>query len=230
MTIANVESRPGSERTAARDSLRPSRALKIFVGIFTITPALLLTALRKHLDKDAVFIIFIFAAISLVVALYCYRWLRRVAQRRRNATALAGIEDPRGFVLYLRSFLTAGQIKVRNTLPSMADRALVGAYWDAELALQFAFEDECAFIAIGDKHRSLGAAKIITDDEHWKDLFHKLVEKSRSVLIVAVATPGTMFEIDVLTSHPGYLRKTIFVMPPTYFLKRLLSIFSGRSF
>src|SRR5262249_7516040 len=110
------------------------------------------------------------------------------------------------------------------------DRALVGAYWDAELALQFAFEDECAFIAIGDKHRSLGAAKIITDDEHWKDLFHKLVEKSRSVLIVPVATPGTLFEIEVLTSHPAYLRKTIFIMPPTYFLKRLFSIFSARSY
>jgi hypothetical protein len=66
--------------------------------------------------------------------------------------------------------------------------------------LQFAFEDECAFVAIGDKHRILGAAKIITDDEHWKDLFQKLVEKCRSVLIAPVATPGTMFEIDVLTS------------------------------
>jgi signal peptidase I len=230
MTIANVEPRSGSERTAARDSLRPSRGLKIFVGIFAITPVFLLSAFRRTFDKDVFFIIFLVAAISLVLAVYCYRWFRRIAQRRRNATALGKVEDPRGFVLYLRSFLTAGQIKVRNTLPSMADRALVGAYWDAELALQFAFEDECAFIAIGDKHRSLGAAKIITDDEHWKDLFHKLVEKCRSVLIVPIATPGTMFEIDVLTSHPVYLRKTIFVMPPTYFLKRLLSIFSARSY
>ena len=230
MTIATVEPTSGPAGMAARDSLRPSRGLKIFVGLFAITPALLLSAFRKSVDKDASFVIFIAAATSLVFAVYCYRWFRRIAQRRRNATALAKIEDPRGFILYLRSFLTAGQIQVRNTLPSMTDRALVGAYWDVELALEFAFEDECAFIAIGDKHRSLGAAKIITDDEHWKDLFRTLVERCRSVLIVAVATPGTMFEIDVLTSHPGYLRKTIFVMPPTYFLKRLLSIFSGRSF
>jgi hypothetical protein len=73
MTIANVEGTSGSEGTAARDSLRPSRGLKIFVGLFAVTPVLLLSVFRKTVDKDVFFIISVVASISLVFAVYCYR-------------------------------------------------------------------------------------------------------------------------------------------------------------
>lgn len=207
-------------------SLRPGKIPKIVVALFVVVPTtfglLLLDADHNLIEAGGY-------SIGLL-AFYLYRWHRRSAQMRRNKTARAMIDDPRGFILYLRSFITSRRLTVRNTLPSVLDRLLVGRYWDAELALEFGFEGQCAMLAIGDKGNSYGAAKITSDDKDWKQLLEVLVDRCRCIFVVPLATPGTLYELVFLTADPTRIRKTIFVMPPTYFSwSALFSFISGHS-
>jgi hypothetical protein len=176
-------------------SLRPGSISKTVVALFVVVPVmfgLLLPADQNLIEA---------CGYSVGLLAFCsYRWHRRRAQLRHNKTARAMIDDPRGFILYLRSFITSRRLKVKNTLPAVLDRLLVGRFWDAELALQFAFEGQCSMLAIGDKGSSYGAAKITSDDKDWKQLLDLLVNRCRQIFVVPLATPGTLYELVLLAA------------------------------
>jgi signal peptidase I len=115
-------------------------------------------------------------------------------------------------------------------MPSVLDRLLVGPFWDLEFALAFALEPTLPLVAIGNKGDSLGASKLSTDDARWQHVFAGLAERARLIVLVPFASPGTLYEISRLASNGSFLRKTLWVMPPTYLGTRaLLRALVGRS-
>ncbi|WP_424630638.1 signal peptidase I [Bradyrhizobium sp. SYSU BS000235] len=89
-------------------------------------------------------------------------------------------------------------------------------HWDIEYAFSHALEKTAPLVAIGTKGRSLGAAKIETDDTRWEELFADLADKARAILIIPSLTPGTRREIMAIAASESLRPKTIWIMPPTY--------------
>src|SRR5262249_19523267 len=73
-------------------------------------------------------------------------------------------------------------------------------------------------IAIGDKYFTVGATKIRTDDEGWRNLFDTLASLSRAIVCEVHSSPSCLWEIRRLASSAALLEKTIFVLPPAHVL------------
>jgi signal peptidase I len=210
-----------SESSAVPISLKPSSGVRRAAAIFIAVPAAcwFLTGLYIFLGLGGIG----------YLSYWAYRWRRRGLQRRLNQSALS-VAKSGEFILYLRSFFTSRRLMVRNGM-GVIDLILIGRFWDLELALAFAFEKICGVVAIGEKSSSYGAAKITTDNEHWQALLFDLVSRARFVFIVPFASPGTAFEVLFLSKDSASLRKTVFIMPPTYFtLASLMRLVCGRSY
>jgi signal peptidase I len=221
-----------SSPAAEIGTLKPGKLARRFVVIYIIAGplvgAILAGSDAASANMKARGIEFL---IGLVVFL-AYRLHRFRVQAQLNASALALVAPNRDFVLYLRPFFTSGRLMVRNNLPSVLDRFLVGKYWDAELALSFAFEESAPLVAIGSKRRSYGAAKLVASDVQWTSLFRHLAERAKLIWIVPFPTPGTLVEMQYLAAEPKLRDKLVVMMPPSYFmsLRSLLRTAFGRSY
>jgi signal peptidase I len=138
---------------------------------------------------------------------------RRWLQRKLNASHTLRTLKKREYVLYLRPFASSGKLPVENTLESRVDRLLMGAYWDFEFALGYGLAHRQTLVALGDGG-SLGVLKIKSSDEQWKESVRALMQDSSAIFVVHSTSPGTFWEIEILSSDPVLLRKTIFLQPP----------------
>ena len=200
---------PAPNRTFSGARLQPPAlvrlAASIGAGAFVVAPFL-----RSPI---------LFAACILsYIVVRIYRSVRRLTQFRLNgeAESIAARDD---FCLFLRPFLTAGQLSVGNLMPERRDRWLMGNQWDIEFALAWALAHTMDLIAIGQSPRALGAAKLSTTEENWKSLMLELSERARVIVIVPLARPSTLWEAVQVFNQPSLLRKTIFAMPPKRFLR-----------
>ena len=170
------------------------------------------------------------AVMLTVIAIICL--ILRDVNRRRNAavqrdrdefahrvaTQLSEGGDAPAFSLYLRPFFTDGQLAASEGLARLnpfdiANFIRAGAVRDSEYAFAKAFEDEAPLIAIGDTDGRIGAGKAVSSDDTWYDLFRLLAGHARRIVVVPVAQPATLNEIDYIFSQPELLEKTIFGRP-----------------
>jgi signal peptidase I len=215
-------------------SLRPSANEKSLVFFFIVIPTVLALVTNIFARSDAPIIYLVGSIVWIgwllgLLVLWTYRRQRKTAQRLLNEEALLFTKRGSEFVLYLRSFFTSRHLPIRNSMPSIYDRQLVGRFWDLEFALAYSFDSLYRLVAIGDKKRSYGAGKIQIDDKHWQELFAELAAKAKLIFIVPFATSGTLYEVSWLLARPNLLRKTIVIMPPTYLrLSSLGALLFGR--
>jgi hypothetical protein len=129
----------------------------------------------------------------------------------QEAQHLLGSEAP--FVLYLRPFSSAHRFAVANSIPERVDRLLIGSWWDIELALTFAMDSSEPVVAVGDKYRSFGAAKLLASDAIWQDLAADLMMRASLIVFLPAEQPGTAWEVEKVITTPDLRTKTVFMMP-----------------
>lgn len=143
-----------------------------------------------------------------------FRIYTRTRQRALNeAIAHAGLKQD-AFCLYLRPLSTAGNIPIRNALRSWLEQGILGTVWDIELSLSIALEDIGILVAIADKYKSAGAAKLIFTDDVWQLKFKELCSKARNIFSVPHNSKSVIWEIKQLIKDEDLLKKTYFLMPP----------------
>ena len=121
------------------------------------------------------------------------------------------------FFLYLRSFSSTGKLHVKShggwfSLPTPR-LFLEGEFTDLEVALGRALEPAGPLIALGLPGEHVGAGRIKSEEEGWKDDVRLLAKKAQAIFVVPSDHPGTIWEIEWLKSK-RQLKKTIFIMPP----------------
>lgn len=154
-------------------------------------------------------------AILTILFIFCfYRVKRRQVQRRINEAQAASLSEADPFALYLRPFVSGGRLLCRNTLESAGDRSILGRVWDAELNFAVALESWMPLVAIGDRSRGYGAAKLQLSDEAWQTEMRRLATHAALIITVPFNRPGTLWEVRQLFSDNRIRSKTLFFMPP----------------
>ena len=131
------------------------------------------------------------------------------AQRHRAPDGRAVIAaDTRPPVLYLRAFTADEHTAVVGRLGSQMFRT-------EEQRLSWAFERVGPFVAIGRPGESpppVGAARLYSDNAHWRDEVTQLVGRAAVVVIAAGSGAGLQWEIElVVRSHDP--RRTVLLIP-----------------
>jgi signal peptidase I len=187
--------------------LRPSRRLKVIYRVVAII------AIAGYVLGGAPAINVGFAFV-LGAFFFYYRVTVRIKQQALNsALAYTSLAD-KSFFLYLRSFNKAGRISIKKTIGDWTERSLVGQYWDIELALTTALDQEGLLVAIGDKRESVGAAKFVASDEEWKQRFSDLCSRARGIFVLPDRSNSLGWEMEQITRTPELAAKTFFLMPP----------------
>ena len=152
---------------------------------------------------------------------------RRYEQRRRDgrAAALVGrlldTSDSAAalrYVLFLRPFSTTGRLAVSNPKPRWLP--LLPSYFAHEATLEFetvlseALEPDLSLVALGRPGEHVGAGRVAVTDDDWKRLFQRLVKDARWIVMIPSHQGETRWEVRQLVAQE-YLRKTVFLMPPT---------------
>jgi hypothetical protein len=141
------------------------------------------------------------------------------ADRDREASGILGqLRDggtpSREFFLYLRAFETTGRL--RPPLFAFNFKTLGLMQWhrnELEHLLGRAMRRQGVLVALGRPGENLGAGRIVTSDERWKQDIALLVTAARGVLLIPSSHKGTAWEVDLLKNH-AWLAKTVFLMPP----------------
>ncbi len=215
-----------------RKSLRTIATLALFPAAVLAIYMLLPRAARREMGEVSAFVLLAAAGGGAIFlgCLFLYRFSRRRQQFRLNASLAR--QTPKDFVLYLRSFRRTGVVVVPNYLTRLADRRLLGDFWDVELALATVVGEKLPVAAVGAKSSSLGAAKFIATDESWRALVRQLATDARAIFIVPDDREGTLWELELVLTDASMRSKTVVLMPPEQHgwkrrLRRLPSIESS---
>ena len=177
--------------------------------------------------KSAIFSAAILGGFGFLFILSFYRIIRQLQQLRFNGYLKS--TPPENYILYLRSFRRTGSVVVPSQLDSIAERHLLGDFWDTELALSFCLHEKLPIVAVGAKATSLGAAKFTTNDALWQNLVKNLAYNAKAIFIVPDDREGTLWELQYVFSEPELRMKTLIFMPPEqrgwfHYFKRLPKI------
>lgn len=153
--------------------------------------------------------------------LFLRRVYRRVWQADRDREALqllSGLRDGKTasqqFFLYLRAFETTGHLKVPVSMFDFQNLGLLQLHRsELEHVVAQALKKEGLLVALGHPGESLGAGRIDTSDERWRDDITLLATAAKGILLIPSQHAGTVWEIDHL-QRQGLLSKTVFLMPP----------------
>ena len=132
-------------------------------------------------------------------------------------SALDGTLGNEEFILYLRSFATAGRLPVANP-QSRSIPFLPGFYRrptliDLESAITDSLWNWCPVVAEGGEDLVVGAGRIRSTEEKWRQTIVALASRARLILFVPHDSPGCRWEIRALMQC-NLQGKTVFVMPP----------------
>jgi hypothetical protein len=105
----------------------------------------------------------------------------------------------RAFVLYLRPFGVTGLLNIGGL--------------DFESSMAYNLSPMMPMIALGHPGEAIGAGRILTTDEHWRDEILRLVDKAERIMLIPSHREGTKWEIAKLKDNQHF-GKTIFAMPP----------------
>lgn len=118
------------------------------------------------------------------------------------------------FILYLRPFDSTGQIKktVQEMGSSVNDFSRSTTY-ELEAQLVRASKKLGTFIGLGQSLEHQGAGRIETTEADWQASVLALAKSARLIVMVPVANPGTLWELEQVLSL-GYAPKTLFLNVP----------------
>jgi len=127
-------------------------------------------------------------------------------------------ETPPPYSLYLRPFFTDGKLTANEgharIVPVDVHEIMdYGQSHDVERALTQAMVEYAPTISLGRTDDRLGAGRIQTADENWREVFDALIAHATRVFIVPIGQPATMEEIRTIAATPELLAKTIFIRP-----------------
>lgn len=160
---------------------------------------------------------FLVALVFLVSSLAFFAYYRLFLRRRQdalNAEVPASDGMLARYVLYLRAFSGSGRIRTATFGESWLTKSIIGNRWSIEHALSVAVHPTWRLLAIGDKHRTIGASKITTDDADWQDEFRARAAAAEQIFLLPDVSPSLMWEMRTIQSDPTLAAKTLLVMPP----------------
>lgn len=164
-----------------------------------------------------------FAAVPL------YRWqhsrnirMSKERQEQRNERArqtllrlMYGQQPLRPLIVFLRPFKATREYRIwlgsLGVYSGYSQLPYSGGEFETSLAkLTAPFGD---FVALGRDLQAQGAGRIETGKDEWRDIVRKICEAATAIIMFPSARPGTSWEA-VLLKEQGYMRKTVFLMPP----------------
>jgi len=141
---------------------------------------------------------------------------RQQAARDRRAAELVHAvfqNEARRFALYIRPFDWTGALPIRN--PEFDDNPFNRPpEIDVEEYFAQGLPPDLPLIALGWPGEAIGAGRWETDDTTWQRDVHALAEKSTLILALPFYSDSMMWEVKLLRDR-GWLKKTLFVNPPT---------------
>ena len=147
---------------------------------------------------------------------------KRSNQEKRDRRAQLILEQAKqgrssDYALYLRSFSTTGQMPAEDTSvnvqPGFDPRPLDSQLVDLETVFAEVLECDAPVIALGEPGEQIGAGRVKTDDDHWKDDLEVLADNALLLLVLPSRGSSLQWEIEWIKLH-GHLKKSMFVMPP----------------
>ncbi len=125
-----------------------------------------------------------------------------------------GKKPTRDFVLYLRAFDTTGKLKVPIFMfDFQLNRLRVTNEFESYFS--HAVRKTGPLIALGRPGGNIGAGRILTSDNTWKDDLTLLAEQAKLILIIPSDHTGTFYEMEMIRHNEHLADKCVFVMPPT---------------
>jgi hypothetical protein len=103
------------------------------------------------------------------------------------------------YVLYLRTFGVTGLLNIGGV--------------DFESSMAYNLAPMLPMIALGHPGEAIGAGRILTTDEHWREEILRLVENAERIMLIPSHREGTKWEVARLKEMQLF-GKTIFAMPP----------------
>ena len=95
------------------------------------------------------------------------------------------------FPLYLRAFATTGKL-LQETDHHSFEARYRPVFDDMEEALAKAFEETAPMVALGLPGEHIGAGRVATTEESWRDIFVRLALNAKVLLLLPSARPGTL--------------------------------------
>lgn len=111
----------------------------------------------------------------------------------------APTDEESGFILYLRTFDVTGKLTLRGM--------------DFEAAIAYNIAPYLPMIALGQPGEAIGAGRVLTTEQEWRDEVKRLASRASLVMVVPSHRDGTVWEIMELKRSNSF-DKTIFTMPP----------------
>ena len=163
-----------------------------------------------------------FVLIMIALGVYTYAMRRDQAVRDRQIRELAEDIDngkDRLFYFYLRPFAITSKLPVPNPkYKSGGFQHIVhpDQYLDLEHIIERALTATgINFLALGRPGEAVGAGRILTTEENWKDRFEVYATSAAGILVIPSVHPGTLWELSRLVGG-NYCGKTVFIQPSKY--------------
>jgi hypothetical protein len=148
----------------------------------------------------------------------------RSGQRARDIEAQAifnalerGEAPSLPFVLYLRPFISTGDIQEQVMSPMIIGlgQGVVfgGADLELERQIQRAARKIGRLVGLGKPGEHIGAGRIRVDDEVWQDAVRLLSDHAKLIVLLPSSRKGTMWEVRRLLCT-GLISKTVVIDPP----------------
>ena len=159
------------------------------------------------------------------------RGRRTVTRKDEVVLEIAKGSRKGAFALYLRPFFSSGGMALPGGAPeSWSSGRLVLA-----IDLEQVLEDALALplVKVGAAESNLGCGSVEVNDVElpasvrgliesadrldgakWQVVVRSLIERAEVVVLLPADRPGTLWEVDLILADPGFLNKTIFLMPP----------------
>ena len=162
-----------------------------------------------------------FGIVSSILGAYIYKESKNINLTKEisHKKTLTQLDiDEREPILYLRSFVSdslAGKSENDDLLAKFLSLGYPQNLNSEEEQLSYAIKKYGPFIAIGNPNDSLpqiGASRIYTENDKWKDVVTDLIKTSQLIILRLGVTPSFWWEVDVVFKNKKP-EKIIFLLP-----------------
>ena len=165
----------------------------------------------------------------------------KISKRHRSDNAVRILDEikssknsPSPFCLYIRSFFTTNalmaQYEKREVYGNVSEISMMGIKPSEPLDVEFVLSEAVSFIgpliALGEPEELLGAGRIKTTEEEWKEDIILMMEYAELIVVIPTERKGILWEIEQIIKH-GYLDKTVWIMPQKQKYKSIVTLTSN---